>query len=391
MDEQAPKFGVTTERVYARLPDVYREVDMLNDYQFKKYVASLTHVMNDVDLLTARFRYMSQVEREMFKRFAQTNVIYAHPDRVKGAPELGSTSDLVDPLSADEGWLPWIGQLVGVKVTPNMNVFEKRDAIAYAAAGYRAGSKDALEKAVRNVLSGSKYAVALPHTKVVGSAIQAGSMWDVTILTRSQESPSGATILAQVDKPTVKPAGVKLYQQFYQASWDALEAALPYWQDWEESTWEVIEQIGVAYRNLPGNLLVNPSFEADATGWTTLGAASQARQPGGVDGLGQLRVDFSGTGNKQTTSSTFSADANVAYTTGITYKSTVPCVLYVLKGGAIAATIDMPASPTTWRRVNGGFMPSASGADFALRVFTTQGTVNDNYTLDGAVVRNAEA
>lgn len=384
-----PKFSLTTERMYAKLPDVYRETDVNHDYAFKKYVASVVDTLGDIDLLVARLRYLSQVDRQMAKRYSQRFTTYTHADREKGAPELGSTSDLVDPLSADEEWLPWIGQLVGVKITPNMDVFEKRGAIQFAAAGYRAGSKDALEKAVRLVLSGSRYAVALPHTKVVGGNIQPGTMWDLTMLTRSTESPSSATILAQVDKPTIKPAGVKLYHRVYQASWDSLEAALPYWKDWEEQSWDAIEQIGVKYSALKGNLLANPSFEADATGWTTSGAATQTRQAGGIDGSGQLRVDFSGTGNKSTKSSNFSCVFDTAYTVGLTYRSTVAARLVVSKGATEVASVDLPASPTTWRRVNTGFMPTESGADFSIAVATSNGTVNDNYTLDGAVVRNA--
>lgn len=384
-----PTFSVTTERMYSRLPDVYRETDVDQDYAFKKFISTVVDTLGDIDLLIARLRYLSQVDRQMAKRYAQRFSVYRHADRVKGAPELGSTSDLVDPLSADEEWLAWIGQLVGVKITENMDVFEKRGAIQFAAAGYRAGSKDALEKAVRLVLSGSRYAVALPHTKVVSGNIQAGNVWDLTILTRSSESPSSATILAQVDKPTIKPAGVKLYHRVYQASWDALEAALPYWRDWEEKTWDDIEQIGVRYSQLRGNLLPNPSFEEDAAGWVTSGAATQTRQAGGVDGSGQLRVDFNGTGAKQTTSGRFACTADIAYVAALTYRSTVPVQFAIVKGTEVVASLDLPASPTVWKRMNGGFMPAVSGTDFALRVYTEQGTVNDNYTLDGAVVRDA--
>jgi hypothetical protein len=384
-----PTFSVTTERVYSQLPDVYRETDANNGYQFKQYIASVTDQLGDIDLLIARFRYLAQIDREMAKRYAQRYTTYTHKDRVKDAPELGSTSDLVDPLSADTEWLPWIGQLVGVKITPAMGVLEARDAIAFASAGYRAGSKYAMEKAVRNVLSGSKYAVALPHTKVVNGNIQAGTVWDLTILTRAQESPPSEQIIAVLNKPTVKPAGIVLYHKTYQASWDALEAALPYWKDWETVSWDALEQIGLQYSALRGQILKNPSFEVDAANWTTAGAATQTRQPGGVDGSGQLRVDFSGTGDKATTTDRFSLDANKAYTTGITYKSTVECVLFIIKGETPVATVALPASVTQWKRVNTGFMPSTAGSDFALRVYSNKGTVNDNYTLDGAVVRDA--
>lgn len=384
-----PTFSTTTERLYSQLPDVYRDTDAGQGYGFKQYLASIGDVLGDVDLLVARFRYLASTDRVMAKRYAQRFTQYSQQDRVKGAPEIGATSDLVDPLAADEVWLPWIGQLVGVKITPNMGVLEARDAIAFASTGYRSGSKYALEKAVRLVLSGSKYAVALPHTKVDGNGnIIAGTVWDLTILTRSAESPPSAQILAQIDKPTVKPAGVKLYHRTYTASWDALEAALPYWKDWNTTTWDALEQIGLKYADLRGNLLLNPSFEVDASNWVTAGAATQTRQSGGVDGSGQLRVNFSGTGDKATTTTRFALDANKAYTAGLTYKSTVAAVFFVLKGETPVATVALPAT-TTFRRVNAGFMPSVAGTDYGLRVYSSQGTVNDNYTLDGAVVRDA--
>lgn len=381
----APTYSVTTERLYDKLPDLYKETDANNDYQFKKYISAVVDYLGDVDLLVARLRYLSQIDLAQQKRYAQKNTIYTHPDRTLGAPPLGSTSDLVDPRAADESWLPWLGQFLGVKITPQMNIFESRDAISYASTGFRAGSKDALEKAVRAVLSGSKYAVALPHTAVIGGNIVPGTLWDLTILTRNSESPSSEVILATINKPTVKPAGVKLYHRTYQASWDALEASLPFWKDWETSTWDQIEQAGLSYRNIPGNVMPNPSFEVDANGWNVTGPATLVREPGGSDGTGRLRVSVNGTGAPTVNSTTFNLTANEAWVWGFTYQSLIPWTVE-LNSSTESLSIELPAAPEP-RRFNSGIMPT-DGGDFKFS-FTTDAHVNDYLLLDSFVVKKS--
>lgn len=381
----APTYSVTTERLYDKLPDLYKETDANQDYQFKKFISSVVDYLGDIDLLVARLRYLSQIDLAQQKRYAQRYTTYEHPDRTLGAPPLGATSDLVDPRAADENWLPWLGQFLGVKITPQMNIFESRDAISYASTGFRAGSKDALEKAVRAVLTGSKYAVALPHTKVQGGNIVPGTLWDLTILTRNSESPSSEVILATINKPTVKPAGVKLYHRTYQASWDALEAALPFWKDWETTTWDQIEQAGLSYRNIPGNIMPNPSFEVDAAGWSTTGPASLVREPGGSDGSGRLRVSVSGSGAVTVTGPTFDLTANEAWVFGFTYQSLVPWTMKLQKGAEVL-TVDLPAAPDP-RRYNSGIMPASDGA-FRF-VFSATAAVNDFLLLDGFIVKKS--
>lgn len=384
-----PVFSVTTERLYDKLPDLYRETDALNDYQFKKYIASIADSLGEIDLLVERFRYRSQIELEMRRRYAQRYTVYTHASREINAPALGSTSDLVDPTAADAKWLPWLAQLVGVEIDPNEPTAFNRDSIRYASSGFRAGSKNALETAVRKVLTGSKYALAMPHTKVNESgSIVSGTVWDITILTRAQESPSSFTVLQAVNKDTLKPAGVKLYHRTYTASWDALEASMPYWRDWNSATWDLIEQAGLAYTNLQGNLLPNPSFEVDASGWTTSGNASISRVVGGIDGAGRLRFEHSGTGTKTLTSPQFALNANEAIVYGMTYQSTQPFNLRLLRDTTEVATLACPASTNTNRRANSGIMPSVAG-NHQLQLQFTTGAVNDYALLDAFVVRKA--
>lgn len=385
----APTFSVTTERVYDKLPDVYRETDADNGYQFKKYISSVCDVLGDVDLLVERLRYRSQIELEMRKRYAQRFTTYTHAGRVVNAPALGSTSDLVDPRSADRNWLPWLGQLIGVYIDPNAQDFDARDAIYYASSGFRAGSKDALEKATRSVLTGSRYAVALPHTKVVNGQLVPGTTWDVTILTRADESPSSFVVLQAVNKPTLKPAGVQLYHRVYTASWDALEASLPFWSDWNTTTWDQIELAGISYTNLRGNILTNPSFETNTDGWTTSGNITITRTTGGVDGNGSLRGDMSGTGTKEIISPTFALTANEAWVYGLSYQSSVPITVELRRGTTVVASTPLDATTAnTWRRLNTGILPATAG-DHNIRITTDQGTVNTSILLDAFIVRKA--
>ena len=387
----APTFSVTTERIYDKLPDIYREVDATVDYAFKKYISSVTDVLGDVDLLVERFRYRSQIELEFRKRYAQRFTTYTHPGRVNNAPPLGSTSDLVDPRSADASWLPWLGQLVGVQVDVNAPIIDTRDSIFFASSGYRAGSKDALEKAARSVLSGSRYAVALPHTKVVTGQLVAGNVWDLTILTRDDESPSSFILLQAVNKPTLKPAGVILYHRTYTASWDALEAALPYWSDWETTTWAAIELAGMTYTGIQGNVVPNPSFESDIVGWTATGPITLTRVGGGVDGNGYLRGDMSGPGTKAITSPVFTMTANEAWVYGITYQCQVASRLELIRDGSVVVSTPLNVtSPGEWNRINTGVIPIDAG-NYQLRIASDEGDVNTSIYLDGALVRHAGA
>lgn len=384
-----PIYSVTTERIYDKLPDVYRETDAQQDYAFKRYISSLGDILGDVDLLIERFRYRSQIELEYRKRYAQRHTRYEHPNRIANAPVLGSTSDLVDPRSADKEWLMWLGQLVGVQVGVNDTDYDTRDSIYYASAGYRAGSKDALEKAARSVLSGSRYAVALPHTKVVSGQLVPGTVWDLTMLTRQDESPSSFILLQAVNKPNLKPAGVRLYHRTYTASWDALEAALPYWNDWNTSTWGQIEMAGISYTGIAGNVITNPSFEENIDGWTASGAITLTRSGGGVDGTGYLRGDMSGTGAKAITSPTFAMTANEAWVYGFTYRCTVPSRVELMLADTVVVTTPLDATgPNEWKRLNTGIIPTDAG-NYKLRIASDNGDVNTSIGLDAFLVRKA--
>ena len=260
--------------------------------------------------------------------------------------------------------------------------------IEYAASGYRAGSKSAIENAVKAVLTGSQYALAMPMTKTdVNDNLLTGTVWDITILTRADESPTERVILDLLNRPTVKPAGVKFHHRYYSASWDKLEATLPFWSNWEDKYWDEIEQVGLRFVPVPGNLIPNPSFETDITGWTSTGNATMTRVAGGVDGSGQLRYEQTGTGQKVLTSGviTSSLTANTAHGFGFSYQSSQPFKAAVVSGSN-AVTFDVPASPVMTRH-SVSFAPGTTLTNARVRLTFDTGTTNDYTVLDAFALK----
>lgn len=384
----APIYSPSTERLYRRLPDVYRDSDERNGFLLKHFIASVVDIQGEVDLLIARMLYRPPRERELYRKHAQPNTTYVHEGRPVDAPELSATSDLVDPRAADPEWLMWLGQLIGVRVTPGTPVYEARTMIEYAASGYRAGSKSAIENAVKSVLSGSQYALAMPMTKTdANDNLLSSDVWDLTILTRADESPTERVILDLLNRPTVKPAGVRFFHRYYSASWDKLEAVLPFWDSWDDRYWDQIEQVGLKHVPVEGNLVTNPSFEANTTGWASTGAATMSRVSGGVDGEGQLRYEHTGTGQKVLTSpvATATLGASVVHGIGVSYQSSQPFKLEVV-AGANVVTFNIPAS-LVMTRFTASFAPSAAMASARVRLTFDTGTTNDYALLDAFALK----
>lgn len=157
------------------------------------------------------------------------------------------TSDLVDPAGADDAWLPWLGQLLGVTLPPSLSPAERRDAVTFASSGFRSGTKGAVADAARSVLTGTRYARVYDHSIPVNGVLTPGGQWDVTIVTRATETPATADVVAAVVRKAAKPAGVKLYTVPYAASWDTIEAQLPSWDAWEaRGSWDRVQEAGLS-------------------------------------------------------------------------------------------------------------------------------------------------
>lgn len=155
---------------------------------------------------------------------------------VQASPIAEDTSDLVDPDTADNDWLDWLGQLVGVqKMDPALTLTERRDAVRYAASGWRAGTKTAVANAAKSVLTGTQYAKVYDHATSISNAGTA-SAWDVLVVTRTSETPSVDTVLTTINRKNAKPAGVVLHHEAYEATWDLLES--------HYASWDAIEAVG---------------------------------------------------------------------------------------------------------------------------------------------------
>lgn len=213
-----PIYSETTERVYERLPQVYRREDALQDWQLKKYMASILEIQHTVNVLIDRFDYTP-------------------PD--DGV--VGDTSDLVDPLTADEAWLPWLGQLVGVRINQALTTAQQREAIRTALSGTQAGTKASIAAAAKTALTGTQTVYVHPFSTTAGG-IGAGGQWDVLLLTISSET-AGDPVQAVIDADA-KPAGIQLWHDTYGATWDTIEATYATWNAVDAATWDTIEQTG---------------------------------------------------------------------------------------------------------------------------------------------------
>lgn len=208
-----PIYTPLTERVYASLPEAFRILDASVDgYPLKRYLSAV------VD------------------RFGAIEVI---ADRL-------AAGELTDVDLADDAWLPWLGQTVGVELDPKLNLVERRDAVRYAPGGWRAGTKGAVAAAAKSELTGTRYAVVKDHSTAGAGGIGTGGQWDIVVITRSSETPGPAAVVAAISAKGAKPAGVTVQHRPYEATWAAIEAAYPTWADLDGKTWAQIEEAGLA-------------------------------------------------------------------------------------------------------------------------------------------------
>lgn len=227
-----PTYLIATERLYASLPEYMRQADAKQNYILKRWVSCIADQQSLVDLLISRIDYVPTTEGGI----------------------AGDTSDLVDPVTANVEWLTWLGQLVGVSITPNLSDQEKRDAVRYASSGWRVGTKKALADAAKSELTGTKYAQVYDHS-TDSSVIGAASEWDVLIVTRGTETPNVAAVLEAVKRKRAKPAGVLLWHRAYTAPWSAsfrdtavsTPGKYPTWGALaaDNGTWVKIEEAGL--------------------------------------------------------------------------------------------------------------------------------------------------
>jgi len=254
-----PTYSTTTERLYKRLPEIYRILDGTTntyentadvDYPFKTWLSGVIDQLGDIDTTVERLKYVPHELRDEYKSAVNTYNTYERPagleDEDYGFLPLNETSDLFDGRTANEEWLPWLGKLIGVKADPQESNAVKRDKVIFAYEGFKAGSKQSMGNAVKEVLSGSKFTRIFDHSTIVsGILTPSESEWDVVIMTKTPETPEGFDLAATVIAKGAKPAGVVLYYLAYTITWDALESALANWTAIEATlNWDTLETSG---------------------------------------------------------------------------------------------------------------------------------------------------
>lgn len=134
-----PILDATTERVYAGLPQHYKDQDANYNWQLKRYLSGLVSSQNDVNTLVDRLTYV--------------------PPEDGGSST--STSDLVNPYTADQNWLEWLGQLFGTSITGAITDDTRNEVIE--ASGFHAGNTQSITAAAQSVLVGTKKVRIIKH------------------------------------------------------------------------------------------------------------------------------------------------------------------------------------------------------------------------------------
>jgi hypothetical protein len=183
-----PAVTALTDRLYAQLPAMYRDADEPLDFPLLRFLSLLGDLAGEVDVLH---------------------------DRVS-ADEPGGRSELADPAVADLAWLPWMAQMVGVRLPPNLTGQAARDAVAFASSGYRGGTKAAVADAARSALIGARYVKIHDHSITEPGN---GGEWDVLLVTRVSDTPDVQAVLDAVVSKRAKPAGVVLHHRAYSATY----------------------------------------------------------------------------------------------------------------------------------------------------------------------------
>ena len=361
-----PAVNPFASRIFARLPGAYQVFDANSGYPFLLYIDAVTAELGDIQTTVDRIRGLRPIG-------PATPIPWSlHPSLLADYQDnrTNQISALGDPLTADPAWLPWLVQMVGGTLDPAASVAEQRDTIRYATSGWQAGNVASIEYAARTALIGSQYANVMPHVLADGSP---GGPWDVTILTRSSETPDPSAVLGAVLRKGVKPAGVILHYRAFGASWNMLEAHRPTWSLWQSDnlgpvSWNRLADTGLSYADVPGNLLLNASYEADTTHWTAGTNTTKSWLANGVDGLGQCILTATASGQIKLTSDTFAVTAALDYRSACSLKPANARTGRLIRTWSTGATSTGPnftVPAGVWTRVPAFVATAPTGATTA--------------------------
>jgi hypothetical protein len=196
-----PPVGPVTARLYNGLPNLYRDADERqselpsSNYPLLRYLSLIGDQLTVVTDLVERFTYTpldARLDGLPWRRYG---------DGTYGEGTYGDadTADLVDPLTCDAGWLPWLAQLVGVRLD-GLTVDQQRAAVNRPEATWARGTPGVIADQARAGLTGDAYVDVRP--------VYDGDPFAIAIVTRAAETPPGydATL---ADLPA-RPAGYRL-------------------------------------------------------------------------------------------------------------------------------------------------------------------------------------
>lgn len=142
------------------------------------------------------------------------------------------TTDLADPELADSAWLPWLAQMVGVRL-PVGYTDELARSLISAGTGWQAGTPETIAAAVRSVLVDDGNA---PYVLVEADP---GTPWTINVTVAESQAPTPLSLIEDaIMRAKAKPAGYQLvvadaysppWSEFDGATWDAVEAEGPTW------------------------------------------------------------------------------------------------------------------------------------------------------------------
>lgn len=198
MSDPRPQVGPATEAVYGGLPELYRDADAAQDtgpsnYPLLRFLALVLDQATPLAEYVARFTYDTLDERD--------NTDPAWPRYGTGTLGEGTyggtdTADLVDPHTADAGWLPWLAQLLGVDAT-GLTPEETRDRLVDPSTAWAHGTPGAITDRVRPALAGGGYVDVVANYQ--------GDPFTIALVTKADDTgtltPADVEALAEPERP----------------------------------------------------------------------------------------------------------------------------------------------------------------------------------------------
>lgn len=203
-----------TDRWYDFLPEVYRQVDEDNGWALYAFMDACCSVLVEPTLIA---------------------------DRIAGG-------QFTDPALADDAWIPWVAQAVGII---GVGLAQQRARLATIAGDPAVGSRGYLEILTQTFLTDTKYVI-----------VSAAPPWGIEVRIRAEElSLVGGTVdglRAALYATGRIPAGYVLTVLIDVQTWAQLAVAMQgTWAPGEGKTWKVIDTWGMA----------TAGFASGAVGW----------------------------------------------------------------------------------------------------------------------------